>query len=337
MIMNTDNRRDLSFHRLQGAQAPDSCDPSFETTLPETLRIFKNALGYDLRFERKRAKSDSTNGEKRGEADDVSPLERTARFEVGEPNEKIYGELRLSRCEDEYPKVEWASARALASALATTIGENYRWRDAVVDREAKLASFTSLFPEAKNCACSQIPSVGIRLREALRSGAKALGDFVAAGLYLLDDDTTTLRTTAVWRLPEERLLDPPRPLRGARAEVEALLGSAVVINDDELAEEWKAPEIFPCSVCIPIISDSLILGVAWFFSNANHKLGARETEILDLVGKRLVDELERDCERIRKRRDERRRDNGADDEELERWIDALLNETTVDAAFAPKT
>ena len=95
-------------------------------------------------------------------------------------------------------------------------------------------------------------------------------------------------------------------------------------NDEELAEIWRAPEIFPCSVCIPIISEAAILGVLWFFANKTHKIGARETEILDLVARRVVDELERKEVVFARKAPRKTNARDVEDEELKKWIDDVL-------------
>ena len=189
-------------------------------------------------------------------------------------------------------------------------------------REGELAALAIDVPQKKMSRAQ----ISTKLRDVLRSGARALGDFAAAALYTLDDDTTTLKTRAVWGLPDDRYLDPPRPLRGARAEVEALLGSAVTLNDDYLAEEWKAPESFPCSVCVPVASDTTILGVAWFFSDRRRELGTRELETLDLVVCRLVDELEKESKTLvpTPRRNLARVKNEKEKQELHDWVDTIF-------------
>lgn len=291
--------------------------------LPEALRIFRKVAGYDLRFVRpgsEEALADpSILSGHSAASDDVSPLERSESFLVGDPARRVYGALKLSRALDEYPRIEWDAARELAALLAGMLAENCLWRDELTKREGELAATSAgVEPSAPT------RGVGARLRDALRSGANALGNFSAAALYLLDDQTSRLKTRAVWGLPDDRYLEPPRPLRGSRADIEALLGSAVTINDDYLAEAWKAPESFACSVCIPVASETTILGVAWFFSDARRELGAREMETLDLVARRLVDELEKEAARVNR---QRQKDETTEqvDREIQSWGDSVLN------------
>ena len=287
--MNPENFSDRSFRDFPVKKK--WCDPNdvpFVGSLPETLRVFKQVAGYDLRFFRAGSSEDDVDGQRFENATETS--EKVVRIPVGDPNVKIFGALVLRSAPDVEPLVPQTTAVALAETLATTLGENYRWRAELVAREAELAVVAT--PNAE----SPDESAGLasRLRDVLKTGAKALGGFDAAALYLLDDETTRLKIRALWGLPTDRFLDPPRPLRGARADVEALLGSAVVLNEADLAEAWKAPEDFDCSLCVPVASETTILGTVWFFSNQKREIETRELETLELIAGRIVAELEKE-------------------------------------------
>ena len=292
--------------------------------LPEALRTFRNVAGYDLQFVRPGSREalldlSVMNGRRDGE--ETSPFERVATFPVGEPGRRIYGALKLTRDPEVYPRVEWNAACSLASLLASMLAENSLWHEELAAREGELAA---LVVEPQKNDANHV-GVSSRLRDVLRSGANALGG--AAALYLLDEKTSSLKARAVWGLPDDRYLEPPRPLRGARAEVEALMGNAVTLNDDYLAEAWKAPESFACSVCIPVVSETTILGVAWFFSDVCHEIASRELETLDLVAWRLVDELEKEASYLerRPRTEACQEDANQSDRELREWVDAIFN------------
>ena len=312
--MNFDDHCDSHMQNFPPEQRNlDPNDAPFVGSMPDALARFKRALGYDLRFVKPCARRPDEN--------DDPNVDVVA---VGSPNEKVYGALRLDRAPTSERAVDPDDARALAVSIADLLADNYRWREALAEREAALAAVAARPSDFESRRRSARPRAH-KLRDALRSGALALGDFAAAALYTLDDNTSKLKTAAVWRLPDDRLLAPPRPLRGARAEVEALLGAAVVINSEEIAEEWRAPEIFPCGVCVPIASDVTVLGVAWFFSNAPRKIGDRETEILDLAAKNIAAELERDelakGTNANRQRVDKRLEN---DKELEAWFNEVF-------------
>lgn len=288
--MKSENFSDRSFRDFPVKKK--SCDPndvSFVGSLPETLRAFRKATGCELRFFRAGSAENSVAQNDEPLAETARSVERVERIPVGDPNVKIFGALALRETPDEPPLVPWPAAVALAEALATSLGENYRWRAELAEREAELAAATPNVEPVDSSA-----RLATRLRDVLKTGAKALGGFDAAALYLLDDETTRLKIRALWGLPTDRFLDPPRPLRGARADVEALLGSAVVLNEAYLAEAWKAPEDFECSLCVPVASETTILGTIWFFSNQKQEIETRELETLELIAGRVVAELEKE-------------------------------------------
>jgi hypothetical protein len=287
--MNPENFSDRSFRDFPVKKK--WCDPNdvpFVGSLPETLRVFQKVAGYDLRFFRAGSSENDADGQTFENATETD--ENVVRIPVGDPNVKIFGALVLRSIPNVEPLVPWTSAVALAETLATTLGENYRWRAELAAREAELAVDATPNGEPTD----ESVRLASRLRDVLKTGAKALGGFDAAALYLLDDETTRLKIRALWGLPTDRFLDPPRPLRGARADVEALLGSAVVLNEAYLAEAWKAPEDFDCSLCVPVASETTILGTIWYFSNKKREIETRELETLELIAGRVVAELEKE-------------------------------------------
>ena len=76
------------------------------------------------------------------------------------------------------------------------------------------------------------------------------------------------------------------------------LDEVVVVNDAYLAEAWNTPEDFECSVCVPVASETTILGVVWFFANRKRRVGVRELETFNLIVGRLVGELEQESSRL---------------------------------------
>lgn len=171
--------------------------------------------------------------------------------------------------------------------LAEFLGDAYRWPYAFLAGEEKAACCVPLprhvVPEEK---------FGNTLRELLKA-AMRLFDGSAAALYLLDEATRTLKLRCVWGLPEERLLEPPRPLHRATADLEAMLGHAVVLNDEFARESWGTPEAFATSICIPVASEATIFGTAWFYIDEEREIDRREMGYLELAAGRLASELER--------------------------------------------
>jgi len=185
------------------------------------------------------------------------------------------------------PAIEPGRARRLAAAVAELLGELAATRGALWQREAELAACVPVVPRGEGDR-----QLAARLEATLRAGAEAVGADAAA-LYLLDESTSHLKLRSAWGLPFDRFTAPARPLRGAVADLEALLGHAVVLNDPELICRWNPPEDFPASVCLPVSTATTLLGTLWVFSGVRRDFDARETNLLEVVSGRLAAELER--------------------------------------------
>ena len=84
-----------------------------------------------------------------------------------------------------------------------------------------------------------------------------------------------------------------QPLRGAVADLEALTGHAVVLDDTRLLPHWNVPEDFAAAVCVPVASPGAILGTFWLFCHKVRDFTAAETQLLEILAGRLAAELER--------------------------------------------
>ncbi len=135
------------------------------------------------------------------------------------------------------------------------------------------------------------PHPGLKSAMIIRTGARAIGCHAAA-IYLLDDATTQLETHGAWGLPFSRADRAPRPLKGAVADLEAMLGHAVIV-DSHTAASWNPPEKFPSAVCVPISSPTTILGTLWFFSKRPRDFTSRDTDLAELTAGRIAADLER--------------------------------------------
>jgi hypothetical protein len=244
--------------------------------LAEVCQAFELALGWRLEC------GDSDN-------DQHADLMWSAPAEpgVGAPLRlvKVASDLRLAGSSRPAPAKK---AIALASAIARLWSETCSLREGLVEREAELASDIPVVakPEAPAKSAERINAV-------LKAGAEAVGCH-AAGLYLLDSATTSLKLRACWGLPERRLAGAPRPLRGALADLEALLGHAVVLAEPAMFEYWRAPEPCGAAVCVPVSSSTTPLGTLWVYSHATRDFSNEQTNLLEVIAGRLATELERD-------------------------------------------
>lgn len=185
-------------------------------------------------------------------------------------------------------RIERRAAQDLADALAALLAEHLQARCALWEREAELAAAVPVIasPSARRALARRIETI-------LRDAAQAVGA-QAAGLYLLDEATTSLKLRSAWGLPAQRLADPPRPLEGALADLEAMLGHAVCLEDTQLLDRWNAPEAFPAAACVPVATPNTILGTLWVFAGATRTFDRRDTSLLEAVAGRLGAELERE-------------------------------------------
>jgi len=205
-------------------------------------------------------------------------------------------------CSTEAEAIELWKARELASSISGVFAELQRTREELWRREAELAVGVPVSPQPR-----EEEHLAIRLEAILRGGAEAI-DCPAAGLYLLDDATTHLKLRAAWGLAKRCFVDAARPLDDAFADLEALIGHAVAIEDASLLPHWKIPESFPAAVCVPVSSPTDPLGTLWFFANDKRNFTDEQTNLAEIVAGRIASELQREVllsECVTARRSER--------------------------------
>jgi serine phosphatase RsbU (regulator of sigma subunit) len=262
-------------------------------SLPEVLRAFRRATGWSLQC----LTQPSPGNGSVGHANQPTDLTWSAPVNPG-----VGATLGHFRIEPVGPqeaqgtkRLDSKAARELASALTGMLSELLRTQHALWQREAELAAGVPLIPHPE-----EKRHLASRLQAVLRAGAEAV-DCGAAGLYLLDVGTSYLKLRSAWQLPPDRMADPPRPLAGALADLEAMLGHAVVLKDNCPVGRWNPPEDFPSAVCVPVSTPTMILGTLWLFSNKSRDFTDREVNLVEVVAGRLASDLEREillCEGV---------------------------------------
>jgi putative methionine-R-sulfoxide reductase with GAF domain len=205
---------------------------------------------------------------------------------IGLANE-ILGDIRILRPQGGASRTSQEMASRIAASIAGLASELAKAQQALWRREAELAAGVPVLPHREEQA-----HLAERLRAILRSATKAT-DCDAAGLYLLDDATSRLKLRSLDGLPPDRLTAPPRPLAGAIADLEALLGHAVVLTDAQQVTQWNAPEPAQSAICLPVSSATMPLGTLWLFCQRPRDFTSHQTELLEIVAGRLAAELER--------------------------------------------
>jgi hypothetical protein len=248
-------------------------DVPFFGSLPELLRSIRSTFGLEIKFIRAG-----------GTLPDIMARCFTIKVENGKspgclaivpPKSIQKNQMNLSEQDD------------FLTSLALLLGDAYRWQQMFRKYEGELASLIPI-PSAEPNESQFSETLFCILKE----GAKIL-DCHAASFYLLETKTNSLKLRSCWGLPEERLLEPPRSLHDSMADLEAILGQVVILNEDYLFESWGTPEDFPTAVCVPVASPMSIIGTLWFFSDRQRNFSEHDLRLLEIITGRLAAEIER--------------------------------------------
>ncbi len=207
----------------------------------------------------------------------ANPMPASTRSERRAVRDQLDGPLELGK------------ARQLAEAMAEVLEELQQTRRALVEREAELAAGVPVAARRDEEA-----HLALRLEAILQGGAEAIG-CQAAAVYMLDDATTELEMRSSWGLPNQRLFEPARPLRGSVADLEALIGHAVIINDADLLPRWNIPEPYAAAICVPVSSPTEPLGTLWMFADRVTEFTPEQTNLVDIIAGRVSAELQREA------------------------------------------
>jgi len=219
---------------------------------------------------------------------------RLARRTAGRRDELDFGTFELRRAAEiethatEKSPIAFDDASALAASITEILNELTQSRDALRKREAELAAGVPLVstPDGDR-------HLAERLAGVLKGIAEAIGA-CAAGVYLLDSGTTELKLRTQWGLPEDRFLEAARPLAGAMADLEALAGHAVALEDAATLSSWNLPEPFPAAICVPVSSDTTLLGTLWVFADAPRPFSDHEVNLVEIAAGRVAADLEKE-------------------------------------------
>ena len=240
--------------------------------IDELCEAFERSTGWGLRYEHTDASIEDASG---------------WGTSVGSDPDESLDRLVLDRPTD-VPPVNYHQARQLAGAVDRLLDRYQRTREQLWRREAELA--TSIPTRARP---DEPTHLAARLQAVLKGGAQAVG-CQAAALYLLDDATSSLKLRAVWGISLERLLEPPRPLPTAIADLEAMTGHAVVLEDASQSTYWNFPEPCGAAVCVPVSTPAIPLGTLWLFSDEARPFDDQQVNLIEITAGRLSADLERE-------------------------------------------
>ncbi|MBS0211314.1 MAG: SpoIIE family protein phosphatase [Planctomycetes bacterium] len=271
----------LRLYREQPA-APLSSD-DVPVALHDFCRAFERATGWSLNY----APGDAPNARRQvprgmGEPDGAIAL---GHFTLGIPDSSPD---ESSYVEGAEPLVDLDVASALATTVARLTNELLCTQRELRRSRAELAAGVPLVARPSDEA-----HLADRLEAVLRGGAQAVG-CTSAALYLLDEQTAQLDLRSVWNLPYSRLAKQARTLADATADLEALCGHAVVLENQQAVEHWCPPEKCGAAICVPVSSATTPLGTLWLYCDATRGFSDAEVNIAEVVAGRLAADLERE-------------------------------------------
>lgn len=160
--------------------------------------------------------------------------------------------------------------------------------EAMIQRqEAQLATSVGV-----NIRTDESDILASKLQETLqRAVVQTASD--AAAIYLLDENTSELKLRSCVGLANSALSKPPRHLRGSMADLEALLGNAVLLENTALAKEWGCPENFAAALCLPIGSPTMPQGTLWLWSENVRDFSADNIESAKAATEKILVDIER--------------------------------------------
>lgn len=191
--------------------------------------------------------------------------------------------------QNESPSVTRDLAEQLAVAATELSRKLEQAQKAYRSQEAELA--VTATPTGTPDSSSRLLE---RLERLLRKAAEATG-CDAAALYLMDNDTTSLKLRASFGLAADRIMQPARSLRGSRGDLESLVREVVLIDDlqGSMATTWNSPEPFASGIVVRIEEDDLPIGTLWLWSKSAQEFDLRDGAAAQLAAIGLASELAR--------------------------------------------
>ena len=112
---------------------------------------------------------------------------------------------------------------------------------------------------------------------------------------MLDDSTTTLQTRAAFGVELQSFPEDGRPLERCVADIEAIVGHAVVIEDVSLLPHWKVPIECDSAICVPVSSMTTPLGTLWIFGDEVRDYDTATLNMIEIIAGRIASELQFDA------------------------------------------
>jgi phosphoserine phosphatase RsbU/P len=262
--------------KTSGAAASAALDP-----IARFWHAYTNATGW--RVDSSRGRQFSSGSASLVDGTSVKNVKRVVTLRPALENALLGDETSLA----DMPAVSEELAQQLAIA-ASELANEYR------------LSIETLRHQESELAAADLPAettdngsrIGDRLQKILTQVIAATRSDSAA-IYMLDEQTTSLKMRASVGLPSSRLLAPARPLRGSRGDLESLVCDVVLIDDLEgtLSATWNSPEAHPSAIVVKIEEDDLPVGTLWIWSDARRSFDDCDGASAQLAATAIAGEL----------------------------------------------
>ncbi len=271
------------------ADATGCASTTFHTDWQSLCSSFSEATGHVLAF--------------RGPRDPAFPSSSVWETEVPATGPHAPGILGLltssarsnaSRTSDSGGESSDPSLR-LAQHVGGLVKQLHAAQRTLWHRNAELATAIPMIVDSRE----ETNQLAERLSSLLKSAARvATAD--SAVMFLLDDTTEHLQLRAHHGLTHDRFTDPHRMLSQCPADVQALAGHAIVLEDAR-DRTTLLPDLFDDSdsrpeaaVCIPISTATVPLGTLWVFADRPTTFSDVQLDMIEIIAGRLATELERE-------------------------------------------
>lgn len=181
-------------------------------------------------------------------------------------------------------EVTASGAQGLANAANQLADQLQRQQQLLTSQQAELAARAAVIVSSHSRH-----DLANQIERALSDATLATGTDAAA-VYMLDDETEQLTTRFVFGMSPVQRLATSRPLRGARADLEAMVQGIVAIDDLQLGsmDLYRCPEKVASGICVCLGDVELPVGTMWLFGHSIKSFDDLNTASARLAGNSVV-------------------------------------------------
>ncbi|MEM9367631.1 MAG: hypothetical protein AAGD07_16700 [Planctomycetota bacterium] len=280
----------LRVHRDE-AENEDARNPSPESVaslidppdhVDDFWRVYTEATGWQVNEDGELQDASAVSPPEPSHRSDTLPNQGTLRHDASEHEV----ELQTPGNERRLPAVQ---ARRLADAAARLASQLLTQQQSLQAHQAELAvRAVETAPDLPRDAIGQ--QIGRALGDAVQAT-----ESIAAAVYVIDDETEFLHTRFLHGLSPQDRLGKTRPLRGARADLESLVGGVVTIDDVDAGplNTWNTPEPCRAAICCCVGNQDYPIGTLWLMSDRPRQWQDSDAAAARLAAAHVLECLER--------------------------------------------